>query len=392
MAIQYVKNEKKQSTNAVSIKITLIYFVFGVVWIFTTDKIIELDFANNLTQISFWQNAKGVFFVALSSVIIYFSVRFFTNKLKNKEADYLNLFSHHPSPMLICDTNTHSILEVNQLAVKLYGYTKSEFLKKSMLDFCELYQVKNICAPNNLKPKLCKHTTATGNTIYVELSAFSINYKGKDSRLIVAHNITDYEEKRNKLRIENYELNYFRYALEQSNLLVITNKNGEIEFINDIFAQVTGFSKEELLGKNVNVLKSENQDQSVFENLWKTITQGEVWKGEIKNIDKQGQEFWIDMQVVPLKNESGKTVKFMSISRDITRRKMAEFELKNNTQKLKAIAWANSHTIRKPLSSILGIAELIKLNNGQIDKKTLLYLNMASNELDNVLRDINSKL
>jgi PAS domain S-box-containing protein len=389
---------KMDKRHKISLVITGLYIVLGLAWIILGDYIVFAEMGDNKNAVKFFQNIKGVAYVLLSAIVIFLTTRFFIRKLINKETDYLKLFEKHPHPMWIFDEATNKFLDENEPAIELYGYSKEEFLKMSIFDIrsdSEKKRLKNHLESSNEdfhKNGIWKHTIKSGDELVIESSSFKLKYGEINARLVLLLDITEANAKSKKLDLEFYQLKYFRYALEQSSMLVITEKNGNVEFVNQLFLNAIEYSRDEVIGKNVNKFKAEDQDDRIFANMWRTISNGKVWRGEIKNKTRSNREIWLDMHVVPLKNKEGETEKFMSISRDITKRKEAELQLRKHTEKLQSIAWTHSHTIRKPLSSILGIAELIKLNNGTIDDITLEYLTRASNELDDALRDINSKV
>ncbi|MHB1688715.1 MAG: ATP-binding protein [Ignavibacteriaceae bacterium] len=157
-------------------------------------------------------------------------------------------------------------------------------------------------------------------------------------------------------------------AVEQSPAsVVITNSEGNIEYVNQKFCEITGFSKGEVIGKNQRIWKSDHQDKKLYEYLWNTILSGKDWKGEILNKKKNGELFWESELISPLVNKEGDITHFVAIKEDITEKKnlisdliiaKEKVELAN---KLKDAFIANiSHEIRTPLNGILGMASLIK--------------------------------
>jgi PAS domain S-box-containing protein len=156
-------------------------------------------------------------------------------------------------------------------------------------------------------------------------------------------------------------------AVDQSPAsVVITNPAGEIEYVNEKFCDVTGYSKEEVLGKNPRILKSGNQGSEFYENLWVTILAGREWSGELQNKKKNGDLYWEYAQISPLTNKEGDIISFIAVKEDITERKREQEELikaKENAEemnRLKNIFLSNmSHELRTPLIGILGYAEYL---------------------------------
>ena len=117
-------------------------------------------------------------------------------------------------------------------------------------------------------------------------------------------------------------------AVEQSPAsVVITNQQGEIEYVNKKFCEVTGYSKEEAIGNNPRILKSGLQQKEFYEELWKTILSGKGWNGELQNKKKNGEIFWESAQISPLLNKDGEITSYIAIKEDITDRKLEQEEL-----------------------------------------------------------------
>jgi diguanylate cyclase (GGDEF)-like protein/hemerythrin-like metal-binding protein/PAS domain S-box-containing protein len=129
------------------------------------------------------------------------------------------------------------------------------------------------------------------------------------------------------------ELRKLSRAVEQSPVsIVITNINGEFEYVNPKFTQLTGYTIVELAGKTPSVLKSGDTPTSVYENLWSTITSGKEWHGEVHNRKKNGELYWDYAAISPVFDASGKITNFVSIQENITERKWAEDSLRQQKQ------------------------------------------------------------
>jgi len=125
----------------------------------------------------------------------------------------------------------------------------------------------------------------------------------------------------------------FRSALDKHALVSITDSQGNIVYSNDKFCEVSGFSAEELIGKNHRIVNSGYNDKDFIQNMWHTIAQGHSWQGEFCNRRKDGSLYWVDSTITPLLYENGKPRQYMSIRRDIT-------ELKENAAKLEQFKYA----------------------------------------------------
>lgn len=126
------------------------------------------------------------------------------------------------------------------------------------------------------------------------------------------------------------DLKDHKYAMDQAAIISKTDLKGQITYCNEKFVGVSGFSKEELIGKNHRILKSKVHDEAFYKHLWKTISSGNVWKGEICNIAKDGSYYWVDSTIVPFLNEEGKPIQYISIRYLIT-------DLKDTQERLNKI-------------------------------------------------------
>ena len=167
-------------------------------------------------------------------------------------------------------------------------------------------------------------------------------------------------------RIEK-ELRQLSVAVEQTaTVIMITDLDGQIVFVNHAFEKSTGYAKAELLGQSPRILKTEFLSPEMSAQLWHTISTGGVWSGEFFNQRKDGRTYWESAVITPITNEQGEIMNYIAVKEDITQRKAAEAALKNAKEaaeaanRLKSEFLANmSHEIRTPMNAILGFAELL---------------------------------
>jgi PAS domain S-box-containing protein len=148
--------------------------------------------------------------------------------------------------------------------------------------------------------------------------------------------ITD--RKKAELEVQNYykTLTDFKYALDQATIVTITDHRGVITYVNEQFCNISQYSEVELIGKTHKIINSGYHSPQFFKNLWQTISQGKVWRGEVKNKAKDGSFFWSDTTIVPFLNEDNKPYQYLAIRTDITAKKKAEAELQKSEDRFKA--------------------------------------------------------
>lgn len=133
------------------------------------------------------------------------------------------------------------------------------------------------------------------------------------------------------------KINKLSAGIEQSPLsIVITNLKGEIEYVNPRFTEITGYSYEEVVGKNPRILKTGYTTNEEYGLIWDTITSGNKWKGFFKNKKKNGELYWESVSIAPIKDENGVTTNFIGIKDNITRQKEIEENLKESEEKFKS--------------------------------------------------------
>ena len=200
--------------------------------------------------------------------------------------------------------------------------------------------------------------------------------------------ITDRKNAEEELREFKEQLQEIKFALDESSLVAITDKNGTITYANKKFCDVSGYAHKELIGQNHRILKSGFHSPEFYQDLWKTISSGHVWLGEIKNVSKDGRYYWVKTTIVPFLDDEGKPEQYIAIRTEITDRKNAEEELRKSKEQLEELtrtkdqfAAMMSHEIKTPIVPIVGYTELLMdgtlgtLTDVQREKIKIIYEN-----------------
>jgi PAS domain S-box-containing protein len=194
------------------------------------------------------------------------------------------------------------------------------------------------------------------------------------------------------------ELRKLSRAVEQSPIsIVITDGEGNIEYVNPRFAEVTGYSLNEVRGKNPRFLKSGANPPELYQQLWATILAGKVWKGEILNRRKNGELYWENVTICPIFDAAGVLTHFLGLKEDVTQTKKLLEEMiaaryaAEAANRIKSEFLANmSHEIRTPMNAILGMAEM--LGETELTAEQRKYVSIFQNAGNNLLDLINDIL
>lgn len=163
------------------------------------------------------------------------------------------------------------------------------------------------------------------------------------------------------------QLRLYVRAMEMAgNAIVITDRNGIIQWVNPAFTKTTGYSREEATGQNPRILKSGKHDRTLYQQMWETILAGRVWSGDVINRRKDGTLYTEEMTIAPVWDDGGHVTHFIAIKQDITERKLVQQQLEEallqaqEASRAKSEFLANmSHEVRTPMNGILGMAQLL---------------------------------
>jgi len=283
--------------------------------------------------------------------------------LQNSEANYRRLVEFSPEP--ICVHSEGKFVYVNAAGIKLLGGSgPEELLGKPVTDIvhpdyrgqvqARIRLQEHTDQPSPLiEEKLLK---MDGTIIDGEVTGMPIVYHGKPASMVLFRDIS--ARKKNEM-----ELRKLSSAIEQAGeSIVITDRNGIIEYINPAFEKITGYSTAEAIGQTPRMLKSGNQDAAFYEKMWKTIADGVAWHGKVIDRRKDGSFFPAMLTISPIMDEHGEITNFVGTHADLTEQENLEQQF-HQAQKMEAIGTmvgGIAHNFNNMLAGMTGNLYLAK--------------------------------
>ncbi|TDD97961.1 PAS domain S-box protein [Flavobacterium cellulosilyticum] len=322
------------------------------------------------------------------------------DSLRKSEEKIKSIFNLANSGIVLTDIKGN-FLEFNHKWLEMLGYTPEEMKKLTNL---------NITHPNDIEK-----TKLWGNKVYnAEIERYQIEkrYITKDKSVFWGEeSVSVIKDEHNKIintvgiisdiserKYTQEKIKQLSQAVEQSPVtIIITNTSGEVEYANPKFYETTGYTVEEILGKNLTIIKTNHTSSDEYKQLWQTISSGNEWFGEFHNRKKDGTLYWESASISPIINSFGKITHYIAIKEDITERKRVEKQLikakekAEESDRLKLAFLANmSHEIRTPMNGILGFTELLKETqlDREVQQEYIGIIEKSGVRMLNIINDI----
>ena len=183
-----------------------------------------------------------------------------------------------------------------------------------------------------------------------------------------------------------------KYAIDQSAIVATTNTRGTITYVNDKFCEISKYSREELLGQDHRILNSGYHPKEFMRDLWVTIANGRVWKGDIRNRAKDGSIYWVATTIVPFLDPHGKPYQYMAIRYEVTEQKRQEEQLREQAAltRLGEMAAVVAHEVKNPIAGIRGALQVImsRMSAEQRDRSVMGDIITRLDALNGIVQDL----
>lgn len=256
-----------------------------------------------------------------------------------QEEDIYRLIDELNIGIYILDANGHC-LYANTHFQEIFGYTLVELQAKTLYALFDPQDVpivldgkkKSIDLNNPVKKQIIRGKKKGNERIYLHLLTHT---KRDDSKIIIKVIDNTQEVLHEQEFLKTYkELQDFKYALDQSATVSMTDADGVITYVNDKFCEISKFDRSELIGQNHRIVKSGVHPPEQYELFWKVISSGQIARGDICNIAKDGTYWWGGAVTVPFLDENGRPYQYLSIRSDITEQKQMEEEIRKKNEKI----------------------------------------------------------
>lgn len=262
-------------------------------------------------------------------------------KLVRREQNYRNLFFNSPNAYLILAEGR--FIDCNRAAATLLGCDCAHIIGKQPHDISPEFQpegrrseayAQDLLAAIHRKRSSCfewVHQRYDGTTFLAVVTLTVMSYDDRDVLLVNWQDVTGQRE-------AGLQLKKLSRVVEQSpSIIVITDPEGIIEYVNTSFEKVTGYSAAEAVGQNPRILKSGQHDHLFYKALWTTITAGETWQGELCNRKKNGVLYWESVVISPIFSENGVITHYVASKEDITETRKIRKQIQENEERMRAI-------------------------------------------------------
>ena len=322
-----------------------------IIPLFVSNKIVGLIEIGKLSsftplELRFIDDITESIAIYVNSILAKAELEKLVLELDSKEQELQNQIKAINKAAFVIEFDTNGfILSTNDLVLKILGYNKEELigqhhkiLTPKHIDYDLEYGGfwESLNKGNNESGEFCRNSKDNKEVWFQASYNPVFDENDKVYKVIkIGYDITELKQQRIELGKLTLNLNQQVSVLNKAAIVSETDADGNIILVNDFFCSISEYSREELIGKNHKILKSGKQPDGLFKGMWKAISTGLDWQGEILNVSKTGKYYWVETTIMAFKNKDGKTEKYVAISFDITKQKESE-ALKKQTELLLA--------------------------------------------------------
>lgn len=342
----------------------------------------------------------------LKSVTVSFSditpIKEAEKKIQDSEKKY-KLLAQHSVDIISTHDRAGTYLYVSPAINHLVGLEEAEVLGLHPVTLAhpdDREQVeegyRNFMKRHNQKRLIYRMKRKSGDYIWVESIGTMLEDKQqKQTELIVlTRDISEIKRAELALIASEQEKGNLLIALDNAALVSISDLTGKITHVNKKLCHVSGYTEEELIGQSHSIFGSGYHTKKFWASMWQKIGKGHVWRGEVKNKTKSGEEYWVDTVITPIKNQDGEIYEYMSIRYLITDKKKLFEHRERLLDDLEEYAFITSHQLRGPLARMLGLTGLITAGHIGMDELGSISTMIleTSEEMDEIIVKMNQVL
>lgn len=277
----------------------------------------------------------------------------------------------------------------NELALKLL-HEKAIPRQNEIIQLSnELHNsIWNRNAAKKNKAKLIGDISVTLLVSIVVIIIFSVLYIIRQTTYRLNDIISDLSETRLSLQNTIHELIQQRDTLDHHAIVSIADKFGNITYVNDRFCEISGYSRDELIGNNHRMLKSGMHTKEFYQEIWGTITEGNVWHGKVCNHRKDGSDYWVESTISPFLDTTGKPYQYVSIRTDITQLLESKIQAEKANRAKNIFISSMSHELRTPMHAIIGFAQLLEMKLEGNELESIKEIKQSGDYLLGLLNEI----
>lgn len=313
------------------------------------------------------------------------------DKVRIREKHFRHIIDNISDVIAILDTS-YRIKYISPSIEYICDYSPSQMIGKSFDEILHskdrkifarwIDKVKSEMDISGLNVNLQKRT---GQFISGEASAKNLLDDEVIEGIII--NVRDVTEK----RAAEKEMRKLALVMDQNPIsIVVTDTEGKIEYVNPAFEKVTGYKSSEVIGCNPSILKTENTPEEVHADLWKTITKGKVWHGELYNKSKDGKEYIEEAIIAPILNGKSEIINYLGMKENVTEIVEARQKTEEINKAKEQFFTIMSHELRTPLNGLIGFVDL--LNGTDLSEEQTDYIDTIKFSADNLLKILNDIL